>query len=78
MPRPRKYPEGTTATERVAASTAVLVAAGGARKTYRLSPQAHEALKMLMRLPDAPGTETALIEMLLLAEKDRVLQSPSK
>lgn len=75
MARPRIYKEGTTASQRVAASTAALVAAGGARKTFRLSPAAHDALKMLMRLPNAPRSEAALIE-LLLVEKIEFLELP--
>ena len=71
MARPRIHKEGTTATQRVAASTAALIAAGGARKTFRLSPAANEALQMLMHLTDAPATETELMELLLLAERDR-------
>lgn len=78
MARPRIHEEGTTASQRVAVSTAALVAAGGARKTFRLAKESHEALQMLMRLPDAPRTETALIERLLLAEKVRFLQSSTK
>jgi hypothetical protein len=66
MGRPRKFPEGATASDRVAASTAALVAAGGARKTFRLSPEAHAAMRRLMDERDAPVTETALIERLLL------------
>ena len=66
MSRPRKFPDGATASDRVAASTAALVAAGGARKTFRLSPEAHAALQQLMRAKDAPSTETALVERLLL------------
>ena len=66
MGRPRIYPEGTTVGDRVAVSTAALVAAGGARKTFRLSPEAHSAMQILMSQPDAPHTETALIERLLL------------
>ncbi|AOJ10020.1 hypothetical protein WS71_22485 [Burkholderia mayonis] len=67
-----------TAGERVALSTAALMAAGGARKTFRLSPAAFEALQLLMRLPDAPATETTLVESLLLAEKERFLKSSTK
>jgi hypothetical protein len=67
MSRPRKFPDGATANDRVAASTAALREAGGARKTFRLSPEAHTALKTLMRAMDAPPTETALIERLLLS-----------
>jgi hypothetical protein len=66
MGRPRIYPEGTTASDRVAASTAALVAGGGARKTFRLSPDANRAMQILMSQSDAPATETALIERLLL------------
>jgi len=51
---------------RVAASTAALKAAGGARKTFRLSPDAKNALDALVsRSPHA--TETEIIERLLLA-----------
>jgi len=78
MARPRIHKEGTTATQRGAASTAALIAAGGARKTFRLTPSAHEALQILMRMPNAPRTETELIERLLLAEKGRFLQSAAK
>lgn len=78
MGRPRIHPLGTTATQRVALSTAALKTAGGARKTFRLSAGAHEALQLLMRLPDAPRTETELIEHLLITEKERFLQSPTK
>jgi hypothetical protein len=46
MARPRKHPIGTTASERVAISTANLKSAGGARKTFRLSPEAHHALRL--------------------------------
>ncbi len=66
MVRPRKHPEGTTATQRGQMSTAALVAAGGARKSFRLSPEAHQALKNLMARPAAPATETELIEQLLI------------
>ena len=78
MGRKRIHALGTTASQRVAASTAALIAAGGARKTFRLSPNAHEAMQIIMRLPNAPRTETELIERLLLAEKERFLQSATK
>lgn len=64
MVRPRVHPEGTTPTQRVAASTARLVEAGGARKTFRLSPKAHAALLFLMKRLK-PDSETALVEQLL-------------
>lgn len=75
MGRPRKFPEEATASDRVAASTAALVAAGGARKTFRLSPEAHRALLRLMQEKDAPPTETALIERLLLAASKPLARS---
>lgn len=65
MVRPRVHPEGSTATDRVNASTARLRKAGGARKTFRLSPEAHRALKYLMRQLKSES-ETALVEKLLL------------
>lgn len=64
--RPRKHPEGTTATERVAMSTQTLQAAGGARKTFRLGPEAMQALKALKRA-HRKATETGIVEAALLA-----------
>lgn len=72
MGRRRIHPVGTTASERVALSTAALKDAGGARKTFRLKPRAHEALQAVMAQPGAPGTETELIESLLLAHAKRL------
>ncbi|MFZ4536213.1 hypothetical protein [Propionivibrio sp.] len=69
MARPRIHPEGTTASQRVAASTAALTAAGGARKTFRLSPEANKALLVLIK--SSAITETELIEKLLIDEKTR-------
>jgi hypothetical protein len=54
-----------SAVKRVAISDARLREAGGAKKAFRLSATAHEALLYLMRRPDAPSTETALVERLL-------------
>lgn len=71
MPRRRKFKPGTTATERVNASVRALKQRGGARKTWRLSPAAHEALKFIQRITHAP-TETAVIERVLLDEKGRL------
>lgn len=65
MGRPRIYPEGTTATERVAQSTRKLVRAGGCRKTFRLKAQPATAMRLLMAQAGAPKTETELIEKLL-------------
>jgi hypothetical protein len=64
MVRPRVHPEGSTATDRVAVSTARLIEAGGARKTFRLSPEAYLAMKYLMRRLKLES-ETALVEKLL-------------
>ncbi len=72
MPRPRKFPPGTTATERVNDSVARLKAAGGARKTWRLSPAAHMALQAIMDKTGA-ATETEIIERLLIDEAARLL-----
>lgn len=71
MSRARRYPRGTTPTERVNASVRALKLRGGARKTWRLSPEAHEALKVIQRLTHA-STETAVVERLLLDEKRRL------
>lgn len=65
MPRPRIYPEGTTASDRAAASVAALVERGGARICFRLSPEAHAALQQLVDATGAP-TKQAMIERLLL------------
>lgn len=78
MPRPRKFPVGTTATQRVNASLAALKAAGGARKTWRLSPGANQALKFLMDAPGAPTTETELIERLIEREAYLVAEDNEK
>lgn len=73
MGRPRKHPQGATATDRVNASVAALKARGGARKTWRLSPEAASALRVIQERSGAP-TETALIERLLLEEQRRLLE----
>lgn len=72
--RPRIHPLGTTASDRVAHSTAQLLAAGGARKTFRFSPKANASLRELMACPDAPKTETALIEALLVKAGRKVVR----
>lgn len=72
MGRPRVHPEGTTAATRVAVSTAALRAKGGARKTFRLQADALLALEKLMATPDAPDSETKLVEQLLIKAARRV------
>lgn len=71
MSRPRKHPDGTTASQRVALSTAELIRVGGARKTFRLSPQASAALVFLVESSKDSITETAVVEAALLAEATR-------
>lgn len=63
--RPRIYPETETATERVNRSVANLVARGGARRTFRLSPAANNALQML-RTEMGKSNDTAVIEQVLI------------
>lgn len=78
MPRPRKHPHGANATDRDRASLAALVAAGGARRTFRLSPRAVESLAMI-RKQAGDSTDTAVIERILEAERERLTgqQEPS-
>ncbi len=71
MPRRRKFKPGMTATERVNVSVRALKQRGDARKTRRLSPAAHKALKLIQRITHVP-TETAVIERLLPDEKGRL------
>lgn len=72
MGRPKIYPAGTTAAQRVKASTAALVQAGGSRETFRLGAEAKQALDALMAAPGAPATKTALIERLLVEAARRI------
>jgi hypothetical protein len=65
MPRQRVFPQGTTASERVEASLKNLRAQGGARKTFRLKPEANAALAKLQRLIDAK-TETEAVEVAII------------
>lgn len=76
--RPKKHAKGTTASQRVAISTAALVESGGARKTFRLGKEANEAMLLLMRLPNSPKDQTTLIERLLIDAKNQFLQSATK
>ena len=78
MARPRRFPEGTTASARVAASVAALVEAGGARRTFRLSPEANTALETLLKQPGAPASATALVERLLLTAAAKHARQTSK
>jgi hypothetical protein len=69
MPRERIFPIGTTASERVEASLKALVERGGARKTFRLKPEANKALQQLQRMLDAK-TETEAVELAILTMRD--------
>jgi hypothetical protein len=63
--RPRIYEPGETATERVNRSLRNLVHSGGARRTFRLSPEANEALKLL-RIDTGKTNDTAVIDEMLI------------
>lgn len=76
MARPRKYPLGTTASDRVVVGNRALEEAGGARKTFRLSPAANAALTRLLSLPGAPASATELVEGLLLKAAEAAAKEP--
>lgn len=67
----------SSASERVKASIDALTAAGGARKTFRISPTGVEALNRIRELTDDP-TETATIERLLVQERRRLDRAVGK
>ncbi|MBP6529890.1 MAG: hypothetical protein KA260_07190 [Burkholderiales bacterium] len=69
MPRERIHPEGTDATYRVQESLKALVQQGGARKTFRLKPDANKALFQLVKLLGA-STETQAVEAAIMAMRD--------
>ena len=69
MPRERIHPEGTDATYRVQVSRKALGQQGGARKTFRLKPDANKALAQLVRLLGA-STETQAVEAAIMAMRD--------
>ena len=71
MARERIHPEGTDATYRVQESLKALVQQGGARKTFRLKPEANKALRQLVRLLDA-DTETQAVETAIMALRDEM------
>ncbi len=71
MPRERIHPEGTDATYRVQESLKALVQQGGARKTFRLKPDANRALQQLQKLLDA-STETEAVERAIIAMRDEL------
>ncbi len=71
MSRERIHPEGTDATYRVQESLKVLVQLGGARKTFRLKPNANKALQQLVKMLGT-STETEAVETAIVALRDRL------
>jgi len=71
MARERIHPEGTDATYRVQESLKALVQQGGARKTFRLKPDANKALQQLVKLLQV-NTETEAVETAILALRDEL------
>mgnify|MGYP002139448196 CR=1 FL=1 len=65
MARERIHPEGTDATYRVQESLKALVQQGGARKTFRLKPDANKALQQLVKLLQV-NTETEAVETAIM------------
>ncbi|MBC8737199.1 hypothetical protein F6X40_10300 [Paraburkholderia sp. UCT31] len=74
MGRPAIHGTPRTASQRVKDSVSALRQAGGARKTFRLSPQGVQALTRI-RAAHGLRTETEVIEMLLSAESARMEQT---
>lgn len=74
MGRPRKHPTGTTDAERAQKSLEALKKRGGARKSWLLSPEAHEALQAIQK--ETGETETAIVRRLLVAERDKLTAKP--
>ena len=71
MSRERIHPEGTDATYRVQESLKALVQMGGARKTFRLKPDANKALQQLVKMLDV-STETEAVETAIVALRDQL------
>ena len=71
MSRERIHPEGTDATYRVQESLKALVQLGGARKTFRLKPDANKALQQLVKMLGV-NTETEVVETALVALRDQL------
>lgn len=74
--RPRKNPEGTSASQRVQQSIAQLKAAGGDRKTFRLRAPAVDALTEMVESKQFP-TETAAVEGALCLARSSTMSQPS-
>ena len=77
MSRERIHPEGTDATYRVQESLKALVQLGGARKTFRLKPDANKALQQLVKLANA-NTETEAVEAAIIALRDQLRRATAR
>lgn len=77
--RPKVYIDNAppTATERSKHSIKSLAAAGGKRVMLRLTPEAHEALKVIMTLTGSPQ-ETATINQAIIARKQDLLNASTR
>ena len=71
MSRERIHPEGTDATYRVQESLKALVQLGGARKTFRLKPDANKALQQVVKMLRV-STETEAVETAIVALRDQL------
>ncbi|WP_233874444.1 DEAD/DEAH box helicase [Paraburkholderia adhaesiva] len=74
--RPKVYVDSArpTATERSKQSIKALADAGGKRVMLRLTPEAHEALKIIMARTGS-GQETAAINQAIIARKNELLRA---
>ena len=70
--RPRVYPVNETATERVNRSVKQLLEKGGARRTFRLSPEANVALNEIRKLL-GKNDDTAVINESLIRTHKAIL-----
>lgn len=77
--RPKVYIDSAppTATERSSRSVKSLASAGGKRVMLRLTPEAHEALKVIMALTGSPQ-ETATINQAIIARKQDLLNASTR
>lgn len=77
MIRPRRWPAGSTAADRVRAADEALRAAGGKRLHVRLSPEAVEAIA-LAREVFGDRTDAEVIDRALLREGKRAARARGK
>lgn len=77
MPRPKSNKPVPTASERVKKSIDALMARGGKRLMLRLSPEAYNALKIIMAMEEIK-TETSAINCTLIERERQLLRKPTK